>query len=197
MPKYISDTSIAFKSLIILLFSSLFLGSYSPSKDDNRPNIIKIRQAEKAIYISSSEQKLYVLYKGQVLKNFEISTSKYGLGFEKGSLKTPTGMHSISKKIGAETPINGIFNYRRYSGKLSIPNHPSYMGKDLITTRILWLSGLEDENKESFQRCIYIHGTPEESYIGQPASHGCIRMRNIDIYAVFEFVEKGTPVYIE
>jgi len=81
-----------------------------------------------------------------------------------------------------------------------VPNDKRFRDKDLITTRILWLEGGEERNslgsKSSMRRYIYIHGTPDESLLGRPASHGCIRMRNIDVYALYEFVEEGTPVII-
>lgn len=151
---------------------------------------------EKSIIVSIEKQRLYLIYKNEIVKEFSISTSKYGEGFQNGSQKTPLGLHFIERKIGEGVPINGIFNYREYSGKVSIPDHPKFIEQDLITTRILWLGGSNKENELSYKRCIYIHGTPEESKIGKPSSHGCIRMRNTDVYALFEFVEKGTPVYI-
>jgi lipoprotein-anchoring transpeptidase ErfK/SrfK len=72
----------------------------------------------------------------------------------------------------------------------------------LITTRILWLRGLEPgrnsgKRVDSFRRFIYIHGTPDEGLIGTPASHGCIRMKNADVLELFDRVEVGTPVLIE
>lgn len=196
--------SIIFKSLIASICVILFLTGFSPhltgfvekSLKTSIPNEYRLLQHEKVIYISIKEQKLYIIYNKKVIGDFNISSSKYGVGFEKGSKKTPLGLHYISRKIGEDVPLNGIFKYREFSGEVSVPNHTSYLDKDLITTRILWLSGQEKDNKYSFNRHIYIHGTPEELNIGSPASHGCIRMKNIDVYALFEFVEKGTPVLI-
>lgn len=183
-------------SLSFYSFNSINLGEGYKNEDlDQIKNLIYSN--EKSIIVSVDKQRLYLIYKNEVLKEFPISTSKFGVGFENGSQKTPLGLHYIEEKIGEGVPIHGIFNYRKFSGKVSIPDHPKFIEQDLITTRILWLSGTNPENKLTFKRCIYIHGTPEESKIGEPSSHGCIRMRNIDVYALFEFVDKGTPVYIK
>ena len=127
-----------------------------------------------------------------------ISTSKYGAGNKAGSNKTPLGLHRIVSKIGRNACIGTIFKRRRNTGK--IVRFSNYSG-DLITTRILRLEGLErGVNKgkgiDSFRRCIYIHGTPEEKFIGKPASHGCIRMKNRDIIHLFEIIKRGTRVLI-
>ena len=68
--------------------------------------------------------------------------------------------------------------------------------EDWITSRILWLDGLEDDNANTRDRYIYIHGTRHEDKIGIPDSHGCIRMRNADVIELFGLVEEGTPVEI-
>jgi len=182
--------------ICILSFSSLASSEKNSANDTSTIKDI-IHTYEKSIIVSVEKQKLYLIYKNELVKEFSISTSKFGVGFEKGSQKTPLGLHYIEKKIGDGVPINGIFNFRKFSGEVSIPDHPKFIEKDLITTRIMWLGGTNQENELSFKRFIYIHGTPEESKIGKPSSHGCIRMRNTDVYALFEFVEKGTPVYIK
>lgn len=191
--------SIIFKVKIFSLFAVLILMGFSNSdvdKKDSSVNEYKLLEENKVIFVSIKDQKLYVFYKKTVLKEFEISSSKFGVGGDKGSQKTPLGLHYIKNKIGDKVPLNGVLNYREFTGEVSIPNHPNYINKDLITTRILWLSGREEGNKLTYGRHIYIHGTPEEVLIGQPSSHGCIRMRNADVYALYEFVESGTPVYI-
>ncbi len=153
-------------------------------------------ESDFTIVISVKKQKLYLLNKSELIKEFDISTSKYGVGFESESFKTPLGLHTIKKKIGDNVPLNGVFKYRRFSGDVSIPNDPLFLDQDLITTRIMWLSGSEESNRLSYDRFIYIHGTPEEFTIGKPSSHGCIRMLNADIYALYEIVDQGTPVII-
>ena len=69
-------------------------------------------------------------------------------------------------------------------------------GRDPIVTRILWLEGLEEQNRNARARAIYIHGTPEESRMEEAVSWGCIRMRSRDIIALYDQVDEGTEVSI-
>jgi hypothetical protein len=99
----------------------------------------------------------------------------------------------VEKKIGDNVPIGAVFHNRRLTGEVLQPNAP---GRDPITTRIIWLRGLEAQNAHAFQRCIYIHGTPEEKKIGQPASYGCIRMKSKDVADLYNQVPLGAVVQI-
>jgi hypothetical protein len=118
------------------------------------------------------------------------------------SQKTPLGLHIVKNKMGDEVPINGILRYGFYSNEIAqIINEPKTSGKDLVTSRILWLEGLEKgKNKgglmDSYNRGIYIHGTNEEGLIRTPASHGCVRMNNKDVIELFNIVPKGIYVLI-
>ena len=150
------------------------------------------------IVINISQQKLYLVFNSKTIKKYKISTSKFGIGNKNGSNKTPTGLHSISSKIGQNASYGSIFKQRRNTKKIAAINKTTY---DLITSRILRLRGLQKGiNKgkgiNSFKRCIYIHGTSEERSIGKPTSHGCIRMKNRDIIDLFKKVRKGTLVRI-
>lgn len=154
------------------------------------------RDAE--IRINISQQKLYLFSSGQPVKIYRVSTSKYGIGNKAGSNKTPLGLHRIVSKIGRNASLGAIFKRRRNTGKIA---KISYGDGDIITTRILRLEGLEQgANKgpgvDSYQRCIYIHGTSEAKLIGRPASHGCIRMKNSDIIELFSLVRRCTLVKI-
>lgn len=126
------------------------------------------------------------------MRSFPVSTSRFGLGCEEGSLKTPTGRFRIAEKIGGGQPIDIAFKAR-------LPMHASKKtleADDLVMSRILWLDGLGEGNANTRARYIYIHGTNHEELIGQPASHGCIRMRNADVAELYDLVEVGTPVAI-
>ena len=108
-------------------------------------------------------------------------------------MKTPTGRFRIEEKIGDGMPLGTVFKSRRpvkTTKKL-------LREEDLIMTRILWLEGLDALNANTHDRFIYIHGTNHEEKIGEPASHGCIRMRNADLLELFELVKQGTPVVIK
>ena len=150
------------------------------------------------IEVVISKQRLFLKDKARLLVSYPISTSKYGIGNKSGSNKTPLGWHRIVSRLGRNAPLGAIFKRRRNTGKIF---NGCKGGSDLITTRILRLEGLEKglnrgKDIDSFQRCIYIHGTLEESLIGNPASHGCIRMKNRDVIKLFKLVKRGTLVKI-
>jgi lipoprotein-anchoring transpeptidase ErfK/SrfK len=145
------------------------------------------------IVISTREQKLAVLDRGNLMAVYPVSTSKFGLGDWPGSRYTPLGQLEIAKKIGDNVPPGTVFKDRRRTGEIVLPDSP---GRDPIVTRILWLRGLEPQNANAFTRDIYIHGTPEERLIGTPASYGCIRMRSSDITNLYDIVGVGAAVTI-
>ena len=146
-----------------------------------------------SIVISVPEQKLIVLRDGGLWKKFPISTSKYGIGDAYGSYKTPLGKLRVCEKIGEELASGSVIKQRHATGEVLPVNAP---GRDPIVTRILWLDGLEDQNRNARSRGIYIHGTTEEGKLGEPVSYGCIRMRSKDVLEVFEEVTIDTPVTI-
>ncbi len=137
-------------------------------------------------------QRLELLDGDAPLASYPISTSKYGLGSEDGSFRTPLGRFRVAEKIGDEAEPGMIFRGRRPTGTIADQGGE----EDHVLTRILWLDGLEPTNANTFDRYIYIHGTNQENLIGTAASHGCIRMRNADIVDLFPKVPAGTPVEI-
>jgi lipoprotein-anchoring transpeptidase ErfK/SrfK len=86
-----------------------------------------------------------------------------------------------------------VLKSRNWNGEVLPPNAP---GRDPIVSRILWLKGLEGQNKNAYKRFIYIHGTPEEQKLGKPASYGCIRMGMTDVIKLFEDLGIGSTVEI-
>src|SRR5499427_9715387 len=145
------------------------------------------------IVVSTRDQKLALLDRGNVMAIYPVSTSKYGLGDWRGSRFTPLGKLQIAEKIGDNAPPGTVFKSRRRTGEIVLANSP---GRDPIVTRIIWLRGLEPQNANAFARDIYIHGTPEERLIGRPASYGCIRMRSSDIIQLYNIVGTGASVTI-
>jgi lipoprotein-anchoring transpeptidase ErfK/SrfK len=145
------------------------------------------------LVVSVSDQKLAVVVNGKIYKDYHISTSRYGEGDNWGSWRTPTGMLQIAGKIGASAPAGAVFWRRQVTGEVLPANAP---GRDPIVSRIIWLRGLEEGNRNAYKRCIYIHGTPQEAFLGRKASFGCIRMRSADVIEVFNWVNVGTTVAI-
>ena len=134
--------------------------------------------------------------------NTLVSTSKNGIGEKNGSFCTPSGLHKIRAKIGANAPINSVFVGRRPTGEIYEKQMKKiYPQRDWILTRILWLSGLEVGfnrlgNVDTMKRYIYIHGTPDSVVMGTKGSKGCIRMKNSDIIRLFDLIPECTTVNI-
>ena len=165
------------------------LGSY-PALNDERP----------FIYIDSQEQTLHWINIDELAnKSFPISTAANGLGNRLDSNKTPTGIHRIKQKFGDGQPAGMIFEARKPTGQIC--KNTDNREKDEITSRIMWLDGLEpgfnkDGVNDSFARYIYIHGTSDEKRIGEPVSHGCIRMTNKDVIELFDAAMENDLVLI-
>lgn len=145
------------------------------------------------VIISVKDQKLLVLQNDTKIATYPVSTSKYGLGDFWGRMTTPLGYMQVAMKIGDGAPIGAVFHNRRFTGEVLPPNSP---GRDPIQTRIIWLRGLEAQNAHAFARCIYIHGTNEERFVGRPASFGCIRMKSRDVAALYGQLPLGALVQI-
>lgn len=142
--------------------------------------------------VSIADQTIDLLLNGERVKSWPVSTSKFGLGFEPGSFKTPTGAFRIAEKIGGDAPLWSVFKSRLPTGEMALPGGE----EDGVLSRILWLDGQDDANRNTFERYIYIHGTNQEDLIGAPASHGCVRLRNEDVADLFARVPVGTRVTI-
>lgn len=155
------------------------------------------------IIVSLRQQQLTLWQGSECLATYAVSTALKGVGERKNSGQTPLGRHIIRAMIGTDAPLNTVFVGRRPTGELySQQLAEAYPQRDWILSRILWLSGCEvGKNRlgdvDTMQRYIYIHGTPDTEPMGIPLSHGCVRMRNRDIIALFDRVSPGTPVLIE
>jgi len=145
------------------------------------------------IHISIRDQLLTVKEGETPVRSYPVSTSRFGLGTEEGSLKTPLGRFRVAEKIGGDMPAGTIFQSRVPLK----PDDPLPPTEDLVMSRILWLDGLDEHNANTRERFIYIHGTRHEGKIGSPASCGCIRMRNADVVELFDLVDHDTPLIIE
>ena len=133
----------------------------------------------------------------QFVKKLSCSTSRFGIGQTEGSNRTPLGLHRIAEKIGAGAPAGTVFKSRKAVGHTSQPEFADAK----ITTRILWLEGLEPGfnrggNVDSHDRYIYIHGTADQSSIGKPTSCGCIHLADADLIPLFDLLPTGTLVWI-
>lgn len=145
------------------------------------------------VYVSVKEQRMGVYSEGRLVKQYVISTSKFGVGDEPGTYRTPLGKHEIVAKIGHGLPTGAVLKSRSWNGEVLKPNAP---GRDPIVSRILWLRGMESRNRNAYKRFIYIHGTTEENRLGTPASYGCIRMGMKDVVELFNDLPIGSKVVV-
>jgi hypothetical protein len=187
---------------------------------------LNIPETSKVLVVSISKQELIYYLDHQIQWEKPISTALKGIGQKRDSFQTPLGLHRIKQKLGKGLPQGAIFESRVYKGQIWVPlqdtahhtNGPSGESEaetepaisklpELITSRILWLTGLEPGFNsgtdpsgalvDSYQRFIYIHGTNREEDIGKPTSYGCVRMFNRDVIELFDQVEEGDLVWIE
>jgi lipoprotein-anchoring transpeptidase ErfK/SrfK len=151
------------------------------------------KDRDHVLRISVPEQKLALYKKGTMIREYPVSTSKFGLGDRPNSNRTPLGKMEVAQKIGGGAPAGAVFKSRRWTGEIIRPDSP---GGDSIVSRILWLRGTETWNRGAFSRYIYIHGTAEERNVGRPVSYGCVRMRSRDVIDLYDIIGRGADVYI-
>lgn len=155
------------------------------------------------LHIDLAAQRLRLRDHDRVRADYPVSTALNGAGERLGSEQTPRGWHRIRARIGSGCPSGSVFVGRRPTGEIySEALARSQPQRDWILTRILWLCGCEPGRNrlgdvDTMRRYIYIHGCPDSEPMGVPASHGCVRMRNADIEALYELVPAGLPVLIE
>ena len=190
---------------VILFIYLLFSFSADESIIDRVNNYCEEKKGktyDEILFVSVKEQMMYHIVENTIVKEYLVSTAKKGVGNQKNSDMTPHGLHYIKEKYGSKTPQNGRMIGRVFYGQIAKIYYDTTSSKtDDITSRILWLSGIEkdinkDGNVDSYNRYIYIHGTSEEGKIGTPASHGCIRMLNNDIIELYAKIMIGTKVLI-
>ena len=153
-----------------------------------------------ALVVDGLNQRLYLLEQGRVAREWPVSTGAAGFGCREGSGCTPTGLHRVCAMIGGDAPPGAVFRAREFTGQVLEPGTPPPEG-DYITSRILWLEGLEEgfnrgPGLDSRERYIYIHGTPWTEHLGRPASAGCVRMADAAVAELFQQLEEGALVQI-
>ncbi|MCW8929751.1 MAG: L,D-transpeptidase [Gammaproteobacteria bacterium] len=168
----------------------------------NLHNSVLNQTPDRYISISIEEQRLQLIDHKQIVFDVIIATATNGAGEQFGSECTPRGWHKIRAKIGEHCAENTVFTARRPTGEIYTDSlQQAHPNRDWILTRIMWLSGLEPGynrlgQQDTMRRYIYIHGCPDNNPMGIPSSHGCIKMRNSDVIALFDQVEVGIPVFI-
>ena len=189
----------AIRALIFILLANL-LGcaglhdGVSTSIDASaRPVDTQGSVAPYRLVISVHDQRMTLLKGSAPVADYLVSTAELGVSEVPNSNGTPRGRHAIAEKIGADAAIGTVFVDRLPTDEIVAANTP---GRTAVATRILRLRGLAYENWATFDRLIYLHGSPVEDLLGTPASGGCIRMRSEEIVGLFDLVSVGTEVFI-
>jgi hypothetical protein len=160
-----------------------------------------IKPADRLLAVRLGASTLQYYLQNVLVRSYVVSTSRLPPSNLKNSLGTPRGLHEIAERIGAGQPAGMVFESRIPTGRHFSEMRDVRPEANLVATRILWLRGLEPGvnlggEVDSYERYIYIHGTNREDRIGQPASAGCILMRNVDIIQLYDEVRVGDQVYI-
>jgi hypothetical protein len=160
------------------------------------------QRAEHCLCVKIGEQKLYHFHNGRLARAYVVSTSLRPPSGTENSFGTPTGLHEVADKIGADAVAGMVFKGRVPTGYLWRDAPEPERQKSLVTTRILRLHGLESGHNagpgcDSYNRYIYIHGTNRPEKLGAPASAGCVLLSDAEVIELFEQVPEGTLVWIE
>lgn len=123
------------------------------------------------ILLSLNDRRVY-LYEGDKVK------ASYPVAVGKPGWETPTGQFSVVDKA-----LDPVWE-NPWTGEVIQPGPDSPLGPAIIVFK------LDSDGMYAF------HGTSNEELIGQAVSHGCVRMRNEDILAMYEQVDIRTPVEV-
>jgi hypothetical protein len=178
--------------LMALINFALLLSSLSACTSLTK-SASNAKAQQQVLIVSVTEQKMLFIENGQERDSFLISTAKKGIGDVPDSYMTPPGTLEIAEKFGDDLALGSVLKDRIATGEVVPVEAP---GRDPIVTRVLWLRGLEERNRNAYPRFIYIHGTPQESLLGTAASFGCIRMRSTDIVRLYDAIALGAKVVV-
>src|SRR5471032_642308 len=175
----------------------------SPWESLNKARLrLGIKPSARTLLVRIGASTLQYYQEDKLVKSYVISTSRRPPSNVKNSLGTPRGLHEIAERIGAGQPPGMVFQSRVSTGRHFSELPDKKEEANLITSRILWLRGLEPGvnlggDVDTYERYVYIHGTNHEDRIGEPMSGGCVLMRNLDLIELYERVRPGDLVWIE
>jgi hypothetical protein len=130
-----------------------------------------------------------------------MSSSKRKPSCVEGSFGTPSGLHYVCQKIGQGEKLGTVYEGRVSIGLTYLECGEEKRKKNLITTRILRLRGLQEGvnlggEVDTYNRYVYVHGTNHEERLGNPASSGCLQMSNEEILGLFDHLPEGSHLYV-
>ena len=129
-------------------------------------------KTDSRIVVNLGERRVQLYQGSQLLDSYAIAVAKPGW-------ETPTGTFQVLDMEQNPTWVHPI------TGITVPPGSDNPLG-------VAWIGFLSNEEGE-----IGFHGTNQEELIGEAVSHGCLRMRNEDVKALYAHIGKGTPVIVE
>lgn len=123
------------------------------------------------VVIKLRDRRVYVYYNKKQKVSYPIAVGKAGW-------ETPTGNYKVM-----DMERNPVWE-EPWTGEVILEGPKNPLGVRWIG---FWTDGVNS---------IGFHGTYAEKLVGQAVSHGCVRMRNRDILALYEQVKVGTPVTV-
>ncbi|OUU12090.1 MAG: L,D-transpeptidase [Verrucomicrobia bacterium TMED40] len=167
-----------------------------------RVSTLGVKRTENALVASIKDQLIVRFHNGKSVKDYPMSSSKRPPSCKENSLGTPNGLHVVCEKIGEGEPLGMVFKGRKPIGLKYKECSEEEREKNLITTRILRLQGLEDglnkgEGIDTYGRYVYIHGTNHEENLGSPASSGCLQVSNAEAVELHDEIPLGSHLYIK
>jgi lipoprotein-anchoring transpeptidase ErfK/SrfK len=129
------------------------------------------RKVETRLQLDLSDRRLSLYADNELVGSYTVAVGKPGW-------ETPIGDYSI-----LHMAIDPIWE-NPWTGELIYPGPTNPMGRAVIVFHTIG------------DDMIAFHGTPDEGLLGQAVSHGCVRMRNEDILAMYDIVRRGTPVSV-
>jgi L,D-transpeptidase YbiS len=140
------------------------------------------------VVISLDEHRLYLMEQGRVIWSALVGTGTgtrlEGAG-QKWDFSTPRGMFRIQRKEKDPVWVLADWVFLERGQPIPPPDSPKRFETGMLGTTALYLG-----------EGIAVHGTNNPATLGQPVSHGCIRMTNEEVRRLYHEVDVGTPVII-
>ena len=137
------------------------------------PTVKPAPMEESVRLVVQRSQRRVVVYKGKKV------VAKYPIAVGKAGWETPIGAFTVINK--EEDPIFKSFK----TGIIIKPGPDNPLG-------VRWI-GIWTDGKTQ----LGFHGTDQPELIGKAVSHGCMRMHNKDVIALYKYVTIGTVVQVD
>lgn len=141
-----------------------------PRAKKTSPKVAAVKRLK--LVVDLSDRRVYIYENARVKVSYPVAIGQPGW-------ETPIGTFSVFQKYQ-----NPVWQHP-ITGEKVLPGKKNPLGK--------WWIGFGSVGN----LLIGFHGTNDEQLVGQPVSHGCLRMRNSDIGKLYKQISTGTPVTVK